>query len=77
MGHPHAPFFLPRVWQLTPALFVSGLVLMHSKDPSSISRILDIAQEMKVHQCLPLQYKMTLLVTPIVYVLGSFTNFGS
>ncbi|EGF78328.1 hypothetical protein BATDEDRAFT_35788 [Batrachochytrium dendrobatidis JAM81] len=47
MGHPHAPFFLPRVWQLTPALFVSGLVLMHSKDPSSISRILDIAQEMK------------------------------
>ncbi|KAH6563032.1 hypothetical protein BASA62_008802 [Batrachochytrium salamandrivorans] len=46
-GHPHAPYVLPHVWQLAPALFVSGLVLMHSKDPSSISRILDIAQEMK------------------------------
>ena len=46
-GHPHSPIVLPRIWHLSPELFISGLVLMYSEDPTSISRILDIAQELK------------------------------
>ena len=46
-GQPHSPYVLPYVWQFSPGLFISGLILMYSKDPLSLSRILDIAQEMK------------------------------
>ena len=46
-GHPHAPIVLPRVWQLNPDLFIAGLFLMYSEDQNSISRILDISQELK------------------------------
>lgn len=47
-GHMSAPYVLPTVWKLNPAMFVSGLLLMYNTDNSTLSRILDVAQEMKV-----------------------------
>lgn len=46
-GHPYSSFALPRLWQLNQTLAMTGLVHLYHKDPTSISRILDIAQEMK------------------------------
>jgi CCR4-NOT transcription complex subunit 1 len=46
--HHHAPIILPRVSQLAPQMLISGLLLIYNSDPSSISRILDICQELKV-----------------------------
>ncbi len=46
-GHPHSPVILPRVWQLSPRIFIAGLITLYREDPSSISRILDISQELK------------------------------
>ncbi|KAI8909736.1 CCR4-Not complex component, Not1-domain-containing protein [Gorgonomyces haynaldii] len=63
-GHPHAPIVLPRVWQLAPDVFASGLVLLYSEDPTSISRILDIAQELKaleaILECRPFGFAIDL-----------------
>jgi len=47
-GHPSSPFVLSRLWQVNSNLSISSLQQMYSKDPSSLSRILDVAQEMKV-----------------------------
>lgn len=47
-GHVHAQIVLPKVWEQTPALVVSGLIYMYTEDNSSLSRILDIAQDLKV-----------------------------
>ncbi|KAJ3184471.1 hypothetical protein HDU85_001776 [Gaertneriomyces sp. JEL0708] len=46
-GHPNAGFILPRLWQANSGLCVTGLLHLYAKDPSSLSRILDVAQEMK------------------------------
>ncbi|KAJ3024175.1 hypothetical protein HKX48_005578 [Thoreauomyces humboldtii] len=46
-GHPNSTFVLPRLWQLNQNLSISGLLHMYTKDPSSLSRILDVAQEMR------------------------------
>ncbi|KAJ1569392.1 hypothetical protein HK405_005645 [Cladochytrium tenue] len=46
-GHPNSSFVLPILWQVSQQLCMAGLVLYYSKDPSSLSRILDVAQEMK------------------------------
>jgi hypothetical protein len=47
-GHIHAQFVLPRVCELNPMLFINGLLLMYNTEKATISRILDITQEMKV-----------------------------
>jgi hypothetical protein len=48
VGHIHAQFVLTSVWELNRNMFVAGLLLMYNTGNSTISRILDIAQEMKV-----------------------------
>lgn len=47
VGHPNSGFVLPLLWQVSQSLCLIGLFHMYSKDPSTLSRILDIAQEMK------------------------------
>ncbi|KNC97024.1 CCR4-NOT core subunit CDC39 [Spizellomyces punctatus DAOM BR117] len=46
-GHPNSGFVLPRLWQVNQSLSTSGLLHLYAKDPSSLSRILDVAQEMR------------------------------
>ncbi|KAJ3299964.1 hypothetical protein HK104_005661 [Borealophlyctis nickersoniae] len=46
-GHQNSNFVLPKLWQTNQSLAVSGLLHLYSRDPSSLSRILDVAQEMK------------------------------
>ncbi|KAJ3175056.1 hypothetical protein HDU87_006452 [Geranomyces variabilis] len=46
-GHPNSAFVLPRLWQLNQNLSISGLLHLYTKDPASLSRILDVAQEMR------------------------------
>ncbi|KAJ3039081.1 hypothetical protein HDV00_012639 [Rhizophlyctis rosea] len=46
-NHQNSNFVLPRLWQLSQPLAISGLLHLYSRDPSSLSRILDVAQEMK------------------------------
>ncbi|KAJ3055880.1 hypothetical protein HK097_008877 [Rhizophlyctis rosea] len=46
-GHQNSNFVLPKLWQLSQPLAISGLLHLYSRDPSSLSRILDVAQEMK------------------------------
>ncbi|KAJ3305272.1 hypothetical protein HDV03_001870 [Kappamyces sp. JEL0829] len=46
-SHLHAQFILPRVWELNRSMFISGILLMYNTDNTTLSRILDIAQEMK------------------------------
>ena len=47
-GHPRSHIILPRVCQIAPDLFIDGLCLLFSQEPNSISRILDMCQELKV-----------------------------
>lgn len=47
-GHMHAQFVLPRVWEVNPNMFMAGLLLMYNSEKSTISRILDLTQDMKV-----------------------------
>ncbi|KAJ3332113.1 hypothetical protein HDU76_001257 [Blyttiomyces sp. JEL0837] len=46
-GHPSSSFVLPLLWQFSQQLVIAGLIHMYSKDPTCLSRILDVAQEMK------------------------------
>ncbi|KAJ3092021.1 hypothetical protein HK102_011503 [Quaeritorhiza haematococci] len=45
--HPNASFVLPRVWHFSRNFVCSGIVHLYGKDPSQLSRILDVAQELK------------------------------
>ncbi|KAJ1565991.1 hypothetical protein HK096_005111 [Nowakowskiella sp. JEL0078] len=47
LGHPNSGFVLPRIWQNTPKLTISVLLAMYNKEPTSLSRILDISQDLK------------------------------
>jgi CCR4-NOT transcription complex subunit 1 len=46
-GHVHSQIVLPRVWELNPLIILSGFILMYLADNSSLSRILDVAQDLK------------------------------
>lgn len=46
-GHVNCPIVLPRVWELNPSLIMSGFLLMYLSDNTSLSRILDVAQDFK------------------------------
>ena len=39
---------LPLLWQNSPSLFVTGCIYLYNSDPSCLSRVLDLAQEIKV-----------------------------
>jgi CCR4-NOT transcription complex subunit 1 len=47
-GHPNASLILSRLWTLNGDLLVSGLLEMYKKDANTLSRILDIAQDLRV-----------------------------
>ncbi|KAJ3141458.1 hypothetical protein HK100_006468 [Physocladia obscura] len=43
----NSSFVVPLLWQVSPTLVLAGLVHIYSKDPSQLSRILDIIQEIR------------------------------
>ena len=46
-GHPNASLVVPKLWDVAPNILIAGLVRVYSADVYSLSRILDIAQELK------------------------------
>ncbi|KAI9104094.1 CCR4-Not complex component, Not1-domain-containing protein [Phlyctochytrium arcticum] len=61
-GHPQSSFVLPHLWNANKQLAISGILHLYNQDPSQISRILDVAQEMRaLSQILKLQpYSFTI-----------------
>ncbi|CAG8671517.1 10111_t:CDS:2, partial [Paraglomus occultum] len=47
-GHSSGIFVLNLLWQLNSELFSEGCIELYNKDPANVSRILDLAQELKV-----------------------------
>ena len=47
-GHASSGVVLPALWQSSPSLFITGILAYYASDPSSLSRILDLAQDLKV-----------------------------
>ncbi|RUP46545.1 hypothetical protein BC936DRAFT_146826 [Jimgerdemannia flammicorona] len=47
-GHSGSSLVFTRLWQLNPNLLVSGFLDLYNKDATSLSRILDVAQDLKV-----------------------------
>jgi len=47
-GHSSSSVVLMRLWQINPNDLVFGLLNVYNNDRSQLSRILDIAQEIKV-----------------------------
>lgn len=47
-GHPNSVFVISRLWMISQPLIVNGLAQLYNKDHGLISRILDIAQDVKV-----------------------------
>ncbi len=48
IGHVNSPLVIRLLWHVQPNLLLEGFFEMYKKDPTSVSRILDIAQEAKV-----------------------------
>jgi CCR4-NOT transcription complex subunit 1 len=46
-SHPNSPVVLPRLWPLNPDALLKALVALYNKDPTNISRALDICRELK------------------------------
>ncbi len=47
-GHANFGPFIQKFWQIIPTILITGLTNMYRKSPTLLSRILDIAQEVKV-----------------------------
>eukprot|EP00898_Chlorokybus_atmophyticus_P005844 jgi/Chlat1/6260/Chrsp44S05774 len=47
-NHPNSSVVLHRVWPMNNSLVLRAMVDMHSKDPGTVSRVLDVAQDLKV-----------------------------
>ena len=47
-GHSSSTPVLTRLWQVNSNLFIEGCLEMYKKDAMTVSRILDIAQDLKV-----------------------------
>ena len=47
-GHANGSIVLPLIWTNSPTIFVTGCLVLYNSDPTSISKILDITQEMKI-----------------------------
>ncbi|KAI9223809.1 CCR4-Not complex component, Not1-domain-containing protein [Blastocladiella britannica] len=47
LGKPTSGFVLPRLWTLAPTVLIRGMVDLHAEDPSRLSRLLDVCQELK------------------------------
>jgi CCR4-NOT transcription complex subunit 1 len=46
-GHIHSQIILPKVWEMNPSIVIAGFVLMYRNDNTSLSRILDVSQDLK------------------------------
>lgn len=47
-GHSSSNLVLARLWKVNPDLFISGLMELYLQDNTSLSRVLDITQDMKI-----------------------------
>jgi hypothetical protein len=47
-GQPSSPVVLPRLWRIHPHLMLLCMTELHRLDPACLSRLLDIAQELKI-----------------------------
>jgi len=47
-GHSNFVPVVQKVWQINPTILITGLANIYKKFPTSLSRILDVAQEVKV-----------------------------
>ncbi|KAI7871343.1 CCR4-Not complex component, Not1-domain-containing protein [Spinellus fusiger] len=48
IGHANSVLVMVLLWNINPALLLEGFLDMYKKDPTSISRILDLSQEAKI-----------------------------
>jgi CCR4-NOT transcription complex subunit 1 len=48
LGQPSSSVVLPRVWALNPNVLLFCMVEMHRRDATCLSRLLDVAQELKI-----------------------------
>ncbi|PJF16482.1 hypothetical protein PSACC_03678 [Paramicrosporidium saccamoebae] len=48
LGQPSSTVVLPRVWSLNPNVLLFCMVEMHRRDSTCLSRLLDVAQELKI-----------------------------
>jgi CCR4-NOT transcription complex subunit 1 len=48
VGHSSASFVLSRVWQANQSLVINSMIALHRQEPTLLSRILDVAQDLKV-----------------------------
>ena len=48
VGQPGASIVLPRLWKISSSVVLGVMGEMHRRDPSCISRLLDIAQDLKI-----------------------------
>ena len=47
-GHPNHQLVFMRIWQIEPTYLINALRDFYEEKPTNISRILDIAQDLKV-----------------------------
>jgi CCR4-NOT transcription complex subunit 1 len=47
-GHANSLLVMTKLWQIAPDLLLTSFIEFYNKDATSISRTLDIAQELKV-----------------------------
>lgn len=48
IGGPTSHVMLPRLWIQNPSIFILCMAEMHRREPTCISRLLDIVQDLKV-----------------------------
>ncbi len=48
LGQPSSSIVLPRIWNLNPNIMMLCMVEMHRRDASCLSRLLDVAQDLKI-----------------------------
>ncbi|KAI8975394.1 CCR4-Not complex component, Not1-domain-containing protein [Mycotypha africana] len=48
IGHVNSPLVIRLLWHVQPNLLLEGFFEMYKKDPTSVSRVLDLAQEAKI-----------------------------
>jgi len=49
-NHPNSSFVLHKLWAINRSLVMRGMVDMYAKDPTCLSRLLDVAHDIKVYR---------------------------
>jgi CCR4-NOT transcription complex subunit 1 len=52
-GHPNHQLVFMRIWQIEPTYLTDAFRDFYEENPLNITRILDVAQDLKVRSCLP------------------------